>query len=195
VRVVFSESYSAQPRQDPLRLSFLTLLAAMSLAGAASAFAQTIPPVNAKALDDSQVVLPQPGSHQYLILTIGFSHKSGEPSAAWGKRLFADFSSNPQVAVYQLAELQSAPSFIHGVIVHGMRKDVPATHHSHFVPLFDHADEWKKLVNFSGPDDSYVLLTTPDGHVLWQTHGPVNDAAYAELQTAVAHATNSSSAR
>jgi hypothetical protein len=178
-----------------LRLSFLTLVAASWLACAAPAFAQTIPPVNAKALDDFEVVLPQPGSEQYLILTIGFSHKSGGPNSAWGKRLFADFAFNSQVAVYQFAELQSAPSFIRAVIVRGMRKDVPIAHHGHFIPLFEHADEWKKLVNFSGPDDAYILLTAPDGHVLWQTHGSVNDAAYADLKTALTRDTASTPGR
>jgi len=149
-------------------------------------YAQIIPPIKGKALDDSEVILPKPGNSQYLILTIGFSHKSGEQSSAWGKRLKVDFPpDDSQVAVYQFAELQGAPSLIRGTIVHGMRKDVPASQHAHFVPLFDHQDEWKKLVNFSAPDDAYLLFSTPDGHVLWQTHGPVSDAAYAELRAAV----------
>lgn len=151
-------------------------------------YAQNIPAVKGKALDDSEVVLPKPGSQQYLILTIGFSHKSGEQSSAWGKRLFADYSSNARVAVYQFAELEAAPSIIRGMIVHGMRKDIPAAQHAHFVPMYDHEEDWKKTVKFSALDDAYVLLTTPDGHVLWQTHGAISDAAYAELKSAVANA-------
>jgi hypothetical protein len=164
------------------------LLAMLVLASLYSlqALAQTIPPIKGKALDDSDVVLPKPGGQQYLILVIGFSHKSGELCGGWGKRITADFSSDPHVTLYQLAELQAAPSLIRGMIVHGMRKDVPATQHSHFVPLYDHEDEWKKLVSFSAPDDAYVLLTTPDGKVLWQARGAVNDNTYGELKAAVA---------
>ena len=40
-------------------------------------------------------------------------------------------------------------------------------------------------MNFSGADDAYILVTGPDGHVLWHTHGPLTDAAYAELQSNV----------
>lgn len=175
-------------------MRLLTAILVLAVLAAPSLYAQTIPPVKGKALNDSEVMLPTPGSSQYLILTIGFSHKSGAQSSAWGKRLTADFSPNdPHVAIYQFAELQSAPSFIHGTIVRGMRKDVPASQHSHFVPLFDHQDEWKKLVNFSGPDDAYVLFTSPDGRVLWQTHGPVTDASYAALKAAVASALHSGS--
>jgi hypothetical protein len=170
-------------------MKLLALILALVFFAVLSIDAQTVPPIKGKALDDSEVVLPKPGSQQYLILTIGFSHKSGEQSSAWGKRLAADFPpDDPRVAVYQFAELQGAPSFIRGTIVRGMRKDVPAARHSHFVPLFDHQDDWKKLVNFSAPDDAYVLFTTPEGHVLWQTHGPVTDASYAALKSAVASA-------
>jgi hypothetical protein len=170
----------------------LALILALVFFAVPSLCAQTVPPIKGKALDDSEVVLPKPGSPQYLLLTIGFSHKSGEQSSAWGKRLAGDFPPNdPHLSVYQLAELQGAPSFIHGTIVRGMRKDVPASQHAHFVPLFDHQEEWKKLVNFSAPDDAYILFTSPDGHVLWQTHGPVTDASYAALKAAVASALHS----
>jgi hypothetical protein len=148
--------------------------------------AQTIPPVQAKALDDSEVALPKPGGQQALILVLGFSHKSGAACAAWGKRLAADYASDPHASYYQLAELQSAPSFVRGMILRGMRKDVPPSRHSHFLPLFDHEGEWKTLVQFSAPDDPYVLVTAPDGRVLWQTHGALSDSAYPALQAAVA---------
>jgi len=52
---------------------FLTLFFAVLCAQA-----QTIPIVKAKALDDSEVLLPKPDGQQILILILGFSHKSGD---------------------------------------------------------------------------------------------------------------------
>lgn len=146
---------------------------------------QTIPPVNAKALDDSEVILPRPGSSQFLLLLIGFSHKSGEFCTPWRDRLAADYTSDSHIAFYQLAELQDAPSMIRGFILRGMRKEVPAAQHSRFLPLYDHEDDWKKIVSFSAPDDPYLLLTAPNGPVLWQTNGTFSDSAYAALKSAV----------
>jgi hypothetical protein len=40
-------------------------------------------------------------------------------------------------------------------------------------------------VGFSGPDDAYVLVTDPQGHVVWQTHGAMNDTSYGEMKAAV----------
>ncbi len=68
--------------------------------------AQTIPPIKAKALDDSEVVLPKPGGQQLLILVLGFSHKSGDACAAWGKRLAADYSSDPRATYFQFRVLR-----------------------------------------------------------------------------------------
>ena len=163
-----------------LRIAALCL---STLVSSSTFLAQSIPPVKAKALDDSEVVLPKPGGQQFLILVLGFSHKSGETCTPWDKRIAADYGSDSHIAYYQLPVLAGAPSMVRPMILHGMRKDVPAFLHPHFVPIYDHEEDWKKLVNFSGADDAYILVTGPDGQVLWHTHGPLTDAAYAELQS------------
>lgn len=167
------------------RLIFAAALCFLALASASTLPAQSIPSVRGKALDDSEVVLPKPGGQKFLILIIGFSHKSGENCTPWDKRIAADYGSDGHVTYYQLPILAGAPSFVRPVILHGMRKDVPASLHAHFVPVYDHEEDWKKLVNFSSVDDAYILLASPDGHALWQTHGPLSDSAYAELQSNV----------
>jgi hypothetical protein len=155
------------------------------LAFSAAAFAQSIPPIKAKTLADTDIVLPQPGSAQILILVLGFSHKSGENCAPWGKRLSADFRLDSRVSYYQLPVLQSAPSFVRPMILRGMRKNLPADQETHFIPIFDHEDDWKKLVNFSAPDDAYILLADPQGRAIWQTHGALTDASYDALKSAL----------
>jgi len=164
-----------------LVLSFLFLGLTLSTA----AYAQSIPPIKAKTLADTDIVLPQPGGTQIVILVLGFSHKGGEECAPWGKRLSSDFQSEVHVTYYQLPVLQSAPSFVRPMILRGMRKDLPAEQQAHFIPILDHEDEWKKLVNFSASEDAYILLTDPRGHVAWQTHGPLTDTSYEALKSAL----------
>lgn len=164
-----------------LVLSFLFL----SLAFCASTNAQSIPPVKAKTLADIDIVLPPPGGTQILILVLGFSHKSGENCAPWGKRLSADFHSDARVTYYQLPVLQGAPSLVRPMILRGMRKDIPAEQQAHFVPILDHEDEWKKIVNFSAPDDAYIVVADAQGHVTWQTRGALTDTSYDALKSAL----------
>jgi len=163
------------------RLAFPLLFLAFSI----TASAQSIPPIKAKTLADTDIVLPQPGSTHSLVLVLGFSHKSAENCGPWGKRLSADFRSDSRVAYYQLPVLQGAPSFVRPMILRGMRKDMPADQQAHFIPILDHEDEWKKLANFSAPDDAYIILADPHGHVVWQTRGPLTDASHDALKSAV----------
>src|ERR1700739_4794712 len=119
-----------------MRRSFLSLAVMILFGfGALLCQAQTIPSINAKALDDSEVTLPKPGSQQLLILVLGFSHKSGDACTAWGKPLAGEFTSESSATYDQMPELQSAPSLVRGMILRGMRKKVPDSQHSRFVPL------------------------------------------------------------
>jgi hypothetical protein len=148
--------------------------------------AQSIPAVKAKALDNSEITLPSSGSPKVLILVVGFSHKSGEFSQFWDKKIASDFRSDTRVDYFVLPMLQSAPSFVRPMILHGMRKDVPAAELPHYVPLYSKEDEWKQLVSFSAADDPYLIVAAPDGHVVWQTHGSYSDEIYAQLKKSVA---------
>jgi len=148
--------------------------------------AQSIPAIRAKALDNTEIVLPNPGSRQILILVVGFSKKSGELCQVWGKKISADYSADVRISYFVVPVLQSAPSLVRPMIVHGMRKEVPAQELRRFVPLYSNESEWKKLVNFSAPDDAYLIIATPDGHPVWQAHGPYSDAIYADLKKSVA---------
>src|SRR3974390_346956 len=172
-----------------MRRSQFLMLLLLAAASACPTSAQTIPPVNAKARDDSQVVLPKAGSTQLLILVLGFSHKSGDYCTPWDKKLSADFPSNTPAEYYQIPVLAGAPSFVRPMILKGMRKGVPPNDQPRFVPVYDHEAEWKKLVNFGAADDPYILLAKPDGTVVWQTHGLCTEALYAELKNAIAKAT------
>jgi len=148
--------------------------------------AQSIPVVKAKALDNSEIALPNPGSRRPLILILGFSHKSGELCEVWGKKISADYESDARVSYFMMPVLEGAPSLVRPMILHGMRKNVPAHELPHFVPLYANESAWKKLVSFSTPDDAYLLVATPEGHPVWQAHGSYSDAVYTNLKQSLA---------
>ena len=148
--------------------------------------AQSIPAIKAKALDNSEIILPSPGSQQLLILIVGFSRKSGKLCEVWSKKISTDYHADIRIAYFSLPVLQSAPFLVRPMIVYGMRKGVPAQELRRFVPLYSNESDWKKLLNFSTPDDAYLIVATPDGHPLWQAHGSYSDAIYADLQKSVA---------
>jgi hypothetical protein len=168
-----------------IRALTLFLLFFFSVAAALSS-AQSIPAIRAKALDDSEITLPGPGSRQVLILIVGFSRKSGKVCEDWSRKISADYHADNRVAYFSLPVLESAPSLVRPMIVYGMRKGVPKKELRRFVPLYSKEAEWKKFVNISAPDDAYLIVTTPEGLAVWQSHGPFSDAVYLELKKSVA---------
>ena len=144
-----------------LRASSLLKLLPLLCFTTALSSAQSIPAIKAKALDNSEIVLPDPGSRQFLILILGFSQKGGKLCQVWSKKISADYHADTRIAYFSLPVLQSAPSLVRPIIVYGMRKGVPAQELRHFVPLYSNEPDWTKLVNFSTPDDAYLLLQRP----------------------------------
>ena len=134
-----------------LRASSLLKLLSLFCFTAALCLAQSIPAIKAKALDNSEIILPHPGRRQFLILIVGFSQKSGKLCEAWSKKVSTYYHSDTRIAYFSLPVLQSAPSLVRPMIVYGMRKGVPAQELRRFIPLYSNESDWKKFVNFSSP--------------------------------------------
>jgi hypothetical protein len=96
-------SVSREKLPELLRL-FLLFLFTATLSSA-----QSIPAVKAKALDDTEVTLPDPGKKQTVILIVGFSKKSGEPSRVWGKKISAGWQHGCPYCLLVVPVLQGAP--------------------------------------------------------------------------------------
>ena len=110
-----------------LRASSLLKLFSLLCFTAALCSAQSIPAIKAvRALDNSEIILPYPGSRQFLILIVGFSQKSGKLCEVWSEKISADYHADTRIAYFSLPVLQSAPSLVRPMIVYGMRKGVPA---------------------------------------------------------------------
>jgi hypothetical protein len=181
--------------EDRLRIPGIKRLAAclliMWLGIACHSLAQNVPSTTAKALDGSSVVLPRPQSQKPLLVMVGFSRKSSEDFQQWNRRALSPYLTDPRIDYYELPELQGAPSFVRPMILHGMRRDVPAAEHSHFAPLNTGEEEWKKTVGYSASKDTYLILAEPSGHIIWQTSGVPDDAKVAAFKQALARLTHS----
>jgi hypothetical protein len=161
------------------------LLAAALLFLTPTGRAQQIPPTQAKAIDGSSVSFPDAATGKPLLFVVGFSHQSSGPCQAWDKRLAPLYLNDSHVLYYQAADFQGVPSLIMKMILHGMKKEIPANEHSRFVLIQANEDQWKNAAKYSAPGEPYILLADPGGHVVWQTHGAITDDQFAALQTAI----------
>lgn len=147
--------------------------------------AQTVPPLQAQALDGSEINLSNVSAGKPLLLMIGFSHKSSDDFEGWNKQALAPYWSDSQLAYYELVDLQGLPSFVKPMVLHGMKREIHGTETSHFVPFYMGEDDWKKIVNYSSSANTYLLLANSSGHIVWRNQGPVDAEKIASLKAAL----------
>lgn len=129
-----------------------------------------LPITHAKALSGAVVVLPA-SDHAATLILAGFSKKSSASVKAWWLQAKAWCGANPRVACYRAAVLQDAPSFLRGMIVGGMKRDMSPAEQEGFVTVFENEAAWKRSFAFGAEDDAYVALFDKDGKRLWHTSG------------------------
>ncbi len=160
------------------RAVMVVMLFALSCCG------QTVPSTHATALDGTDVAFPNDHGKP-LILMVGFSHKSSGDFDLWNKLVLSSYLSDPHVDYYELPDLDGVPSMIRTMILHGMRREIHGAEQSHFAPLVTDEGDWKKAVNYSASDDTYVLVADSTGHIVWLTRGTPTDGKISELKSAV----------
>jgi len=148
-----------------------TLCFASFMSQVSKAQGKTIPATEATTLSGQAIQLPR-DLPAHALLVLGFSEKSSTDSAECGTRLQEAVPRQVDAKVFQLPVLEDVPRLIRGFVTRSMKKSVSARLQSTFVPVFDHESEWKRLTGFESPDDAYILLTGPQGAVLWRTRGP-----------------------
>lgn len=165
------------------RILAVLLVLAFSLRCAA---AQTLhvgdafPPVSAKSLSGGVLVIPD--GHPAVVI-LGFTQAAGKDSSQWSARLERDF---PALAVDELIFLDSAPGFMRGMIVAGIRHGMTPARQAHSI-VFDHDGAlWKQRLSggVPGVDLSHAVAVALDatGHIRAMGYGVVADSNYAAFR-------------
>jgi hypothetical protein len=142
--------------------------------------------MNSIRLTGKDIVLPQDIHANYTILILGFSQKSSEPSRDWVKQIVPAFSSDKNVAWYQMPVLASVPRLVRGIVIRAIKREVPDNIQPNFVPIYENEVQWKQAAGFEQPDDAYVLVVAHPATVVWKTHGPATAERVRALKDAVA---------
>jgi hypothetical protein len=161
---------------------FCLVLVGATLAQSAADF----PRIHGETFSGRKIDLPDAAFGKVDVLIFGFSKASGGPTGAWAKKINADFGNDKGFELYQLPVLEDVPRFIRGMVISGIKKGVPENARDHFVPVLQGEAALKKAVNYSQPDDAYIVILNREGKVVEQFHGPQNDANYARVREQLA---------
>lgn len=152
-----------------LALFGFSLLFAVALASQPSV-AQEMPATTGESLSGHRVVLAELVRGHATLLVAGFSRKGGDGCGDWVKAVRAD-SALANVAVYQMAMLESAPGLFRGAIKNSMKKGFDAAEQDNFVVLTQDEKLWRKYFDVSDDQDPYVALIDAAGKIVWHGHG------------------------
>jgi hypothetical protein len=148
----------------------LVVSAMMGLNG----FSQAMPNTAGETLSGKRIVLADKVRGHAVVLVAGFSHEAGNGTGAWVRAIHAD-PALAGVSVYEIAEIEGAPSLIRGMIRSGMKKGVPAAEQDYFVVLTDDGKPWRSYFDVGDDRVPYVMLLDPSGKILWHGHGSASD--------------------
>jgi hypothetical protein len=163
-----------------LALVFLCGFATVALAE------DQLPKLTAETLSGDHISLPGDTKVAAYILSFGFSHKSDKAVAAWDKLIAPKYTTESRVAYYEIPVMEGLPGLVKPMVLHGMRKVIPRPEQARFAPIYSDEMALKGIVGFSKPEAAYVVVATPEGKVVWNSHTSASDAELQELERAVA---------
>lgn len=140
--------------------------------------AQQIPRVEEDNLAGNKIVLPDAAAGKVAVLVLGFTRASKTPTRAWAQKIEAGLGKTPGFELYSLPVLESLPHMVRGMVISGMKHDIPESQRDHFVPVLHNEAQWKTLVNYSEPDDAYLIVLDRSGKIAYQVHGRPNEQDY-----------------
>lgn len=144
------------------------------LSFAQTGLAQNLPSTQGETLNSKRITLSNVIKGHPAILIAGFSHDAGDACGAW----FHNLRSDPAfkgAAVYEVAEIEKAPSFVRGMIKSGMRKGIAAADQDNFVVLTQDDASWRSFFQVQNDKEPYVILFDSSGQTRWRGHGNVKD--------------------
>lgn len=163
-------SFRSPHAVSPLMSAVFVGVCSFALAG----IAQTLPSTQGETLAGKQIMLSDAIKGHPAILIGGFSHEAGDACGAWFRDLRAD-PAFKSIAVYEVAEIEKAPSFVRGMIKSGMRKGMTTSDQQNFVVLTRDDANWRSFFQVQDDKDPYVVLLGPSGEVRWRGHGKAKD--------------------
>jgi hypothetical protein len=169
-----------------LALVAVTVWAAPGPGGAALLTAgQRMPPLKGDLLSGKPGVLPDMAAGQTTLVLFGFSYDSRFQVEAWAEKFRARYGAARDVTLFEVPMMGSAARLGRWFIDSGMRKNTPPDLHGRVMTVYGGNDDWKARVDFSAPNDAYLVLIDRQGIVRWLAHGPVSEERLQALSAVV----------
>jgi hypothetical protein len=153
-------------------------------AGCAAAAAESLPVTPSETLTGQKVEFPTALAGKPAVCVFGFSKEAGDRTKVWMTRLSQD-----GINAWSVANLESAPALVRGMIRSSMRKGTPQPLLERSLILTKDEKAWKRAVGANQNNLPVVVLFDASGHPLWTYEGLFGDEPLREIKTRLDAAT------
>jgi hypothetical protein len=144
---------------------------------AVSAWAQSLPVTPVESLTGQKLSFPSALAGKTAVCVFGFTKEAGDHTKDWMIRLNKD-----GVNAWSVANLESAPSLIRGMIRSSMRKGTPEAQQGHSLVMTKDGQAWKKALEVKQESLPVVVVFDASGKIAWKQEGTLTEDAYRELR-------------
>jgi hypothetical protein len=140
------------------------------------------PQFSGQTITGKTLELPSVTASKPAIVLFSFSHAAGKDSQLWSQHLLKDF---PDVPINSIILLESAPKFVRGMALSGIKGGMSPALQYRAVVLYQDEALWKVRLSVTDEHRVYLILLGTDGRVRWKNNTPFTDGAYIQLQKMV----------
>jgi hypothetical protein len=136
-----------------------------------------LPATRGENLNGQQIEFPAALQGKVSVCVFGFSKIAGDRTKAWIMRL-----EKEGIGAWSVADLESAPSLVRGMIKSSMRKGTSESLRARSLVLTKDEKAWKQALDLKQADLPMVAVFDATGQIAWTYEGIVSDDAFARLK-------------
>ena len=133
--------------------------------------------------DSKKVSLLEKTKGRPVVVIFSFSKDAAAQVKAYGERAGKELGLD---RLWQVPVLDGAPRLVRGLILRGMRGDMPRELYAQTLVLYQDGDLWKKRLRVTSDKHAYLVLLDKEGKIAWMHHGLFEEKKYEELRAAMA---------
>ena len=143
-----------------------------------AAAAENLPVTQAETLTGQKLEFPTALAGKPAVCVFGFTKEAGDRTKVWMTHLSQD-----GINAWSVANLESAPALVRGMIRSSMRKGTPRPLLERSLILTKDEKAWKHALAVNQNNLPVVVLLDASGHLLWTYEGLFADEPYREIKT------------
>lgn len=141
------------------------------------------PEFTGKTLTGKPLELPTVAAGKPAVVIFSFTRRAGKDARLWSERITKDFPRD--VPCYTMIMLESVPTLLRGMVVSGIKSDMPPAVQDRTIVSYRDEELWKQRLAATDDSHAYVLLLGSHGHMQWESSGAFNDSDYTQLKSRI----------